>query len=552
MKKHMFLLSYLFIYLFISCNTSKNLKIIEFADQKLVKNSLSETEILSWLHKDIFNDSIPGISLEKAYRELLPDKKEQEVVVAVIDTEVDIYHEDLKDQIWNNPNEIAKNGLDDDQNGYIDDIYGWNFLGNDNGENVIYSNYEYIRMIRKFAKVFEGKDEKNFSDAERKDFETYNKLLSIHEKKLTEAESRLLSFETYLKRLTGKQDSLKLFFSLDTITKENLSALQTDNDAIESLRKKVIEYIDMGYSEKATIEYIVGIKKGIKRSANIEYKEREILGDNPDDITDTDYGNNNVSGNLDQLYHGTLITGIIAAKRNNQIGINGIVDSIKIMPLCVSANGDEHDKDIALAIRYAVDNGAKVINMSSGKSFSMQQEWVNSAIKYAENNDVLFITSAGNGNLNLDIPEIHYYPNNNTKASNSFLMVGASSYFLKDGLKNSSTNYGKENVDIFAPGNKIYTTNIKNTYKFTRGTSIATSIVSGVAALIRSYYPNLKAYQVKEILMTSGVSYNINTEIKAQDGTKKTLPFSELSKSGKVVNAYNALLMAERLAAAKE
>ncbi len=551
MKKEItFLLILMFSYLS-GCKESESIQISESHSPDLIKNKLSEEELISWHHKDIFNDSIPGISLEKANKELLKGRKNNEIIIAVIDTEIDTNHEDLKEKIWINPKEISNNGIDDDNNGYVDDIHGWNFLGNDKGENVIYSNFEYVRLIRKFASKYRNINEVEIANKEDKDFEIYKKSLAVLEKTLADSKTSLGRFSDYLERLKRKQDSLKAFFSLDTITKETLNSVQTDDTIIEKQRKKVIEYITTGYSEKATTGYIEQIKKRIETSANIEYQERKVIGDIPDDITNTNYGNNNVSSNSEKLYHGTLVSGIIAAKRNNEIGLDGIIDNVKIMPLCISAYGDEHDKDIALAIRYAVDNGAKVINMSSGKSFSMYQEWVNSSLKHAEENDVLFITSAGNNNLNLDSPKVSYYPNDKKETIESFITVGASSYILKDGLKHKTSNYGNQNVDLFAPGNKLYTTMPKNKYRSIGGTSMAASVVSGIAALIRSYFPNLTAPQVKEILMKSGVSYNIDVEITQEDGTKKMVPFSELSKSGKIVNAYNALLLAEKVSKAK-
>ena len=250
--------------------------------------------------------------------------------------------------------------------------------------------------------------------------------------------------------------------------------------------------------------------------------------------------------------HGTLTTGVLAASRANNTGAKGITDNIKVMSLCISPYGDEHDKDMALAIRYAVDNGAKIINISSSKEFSLREDWVHDAIKYASDNDVLIVTSAGNSNYNLDEPDTFNYPDDTkedgTEVADNFIKVGATTY-LSEEFKRSSSSYGKNSVDVFAPGLKIYTTSSQKNEKYTYsgGTSAATPIVSGVAALVRSYYPKLSASQVKEIILQSGVSYNIDIEIEQEDSTKKSIPFSELSKSGKVVNAYNALLMAAQL-----
>ncbi|WP_062055914.1 S8 family peptidase [Aquimarina longa] len=522
-------------------NTKKNLK-------------LTDQETLNWHHKDIIDDTIPGISLEKAYRELIGSKKGKEVIIAVIDTEVDISHKDLKDQIWHNPKEVPDNNIDDDHNGYIDDIHGWNFLGNNKGENVIYTNYEFVRIIREFKTIFKNKTIDDIPDTLKEDFKQYQKAFKALEEKLASNYNRLKRIKNILVEHRQIQKELKEYLSTDSITKEQLLDFRPNDTIVEKHRKKLLYHLDSGFSEKSILGYINQTKGALKLSINLEYKEREIVGDNPNDITDTNYGNNNVSGNLDKLYHGTLVSGVLAAKRNNTIGIDGIINEAKIMALCISANGDELDKDIALAIRYAVDNGAKIINMSSGKQFSINRQWVNKAIEYAAKKDVLFITSAGNNKLNLDEQENNYYPNDNTdlEISNNFLMVGASTYTLDKKLRYYLTNYGKNNVDIFAPGYKIYTTLPNNTYRYSQGTSMATPIVAGVAALIRSHYPNLKAYQIKEILMKSGISYNIDVEMTLKDDTKKMIPFSDLSKSGKIVNAYNALLMAEQVSKGTE
>jgi len=225
------------------------------------------------------------------------------------------------------------------------------------------------------------------------------------------------------------------------------------------------------------------------------------------------------------------------------------------MPLCISTYGDEHDKDMALAIRYAVANGASIINISSGKDYSLHSDWVEKEIIRAHNQDVLIVTSAGNDHLNLDQKEVFNYPNDtNSKGDeivDNFIKVGASTNNLNKNIKRKSSNYGKTEVDIFAPGENIYTTSPNNTYSTKNGTSYAAPIVSGVAALIRSYYPSLSAAEVKDILMKSGTAYHIDIEIEQEDGSKKLVPFSELSKSGKIVNAYNALLLAEKVVGAK-
>ncbi|WP_271782351.1 S8 family serine peptidase [Aquimarina algiphila] len=313
------------------------------------------------------------------------------------------------------------------------------------------------------------------------------------------------------------------------------------------------DFVKYELSEEWINDYKKNADFKVNKILNLDFNEREVLGDNPKDINDKNYGNGNVSGNLNEFYHGTVVAGIIGATRNNNIGINGISNDLKIMSLKISSNGEEHDKDVSLAIRYAVDNGAKVINMSFAKNFSLYQQWVKEAIHYASEKDVLLIHAASNENNNIDVTPI--YPNDiddeGNESVDNFITVGAISNTLNKNFRSYFSNYGKINVDIFAPGDEIFTTEIKNSYGYHSGTSMATAIVTGVSCILRSHYPDLSAFQVKEILMKSGTLYNMDIEIEQKDGTKKMIPFSELSKSGSVVNAYNALLMAEQISKSK-
>jgi subtilisin family serine protease len=246
------------------------------------------------------------------------------------------------------------------------------------------------------------------------------------------------------------------------------------------------------------------------------------------------------------------VSGIIAANRENNIGIKGILQNVKIMPLNISYSGDENDKDIAMAIYYAVDNGAKVINMSFGKEFSLHKEWVFEAFKYAEKHNVLLIHCSGNNSFNVD--ENSYYPSDvtydgSTEVCGNFINVGSISSRLDSTFVSAFSNYGKQNVDLFAPGEEIYTTTSGNAYMSDSGTSLAGPMVSGTAALIWSYYPKLTVQELKQIILESGTAYDIEVIV---SGTKdKKVPFSELSKSGKVLNVYNAMQMAEKMSKKK-
>jgi subtilisin family serine protease len=296
-------------------------------------------------------------------------------------------------------------------------------------------------------------------------------------------------------------------------------------------------------------EYSDYVYDQINYNLNKDFDGRKIVGDNPEDIKNTNYGNNTVYGpDKEEALHGTHVAGIIAQVRNNNIGGDGIANNVEIMAVRAVPNGDEYDKDIALAIRYAVDNGAKVINGSFGKSYSPHKQWVYDAIKYAEKKDVLFVHAAGNDGQNIDLSENANFPNdsddNKKEFASNVLTVGALNYVYGEGVIADFSNYGAFNVDVYAPGVEIYATVPNNKFKYEQGTSMASPNAAGVAALIRSYYPKLSAKQVKQILMDSGTAL---PEIVALGSSQEKKSAAESSKSGKMVNAYNALLMAEKM-----
>ncbi|WP_062055909.1 S8 family serine peptidase [Aquimarina longa] len=528
-------------------NTKKNLK-------------LTDQETLNWHHKDIIDDTIPGISLDKAYKKILNKKKLDNVIIAIIDQQVEINHEDLKDQIWNNPKEIPDNNIDDDNNGYIDDIHGWNFLGNSKGENIIRANYEFVRVIRKFDSTFKNKRKEHISSKQKANFLIYKQAQKSYEKKLKFAKKEQEYADFLVRNYPKSKKLLKTFFPQENYTLQQVDSLykvHKENSELGKLIYFMYDYLKYNLSKDWIIETKKTADERLSKLMNFKYNDRSILGDDPNNLADNEYGNNIVNKYSKILYHGTNVTGVIASTRDNNIGAQGILNNCKIMVLSVSPIGDENDKDISLAIKYAVDNGAKIINMSFGKDFSINKKWVNEAIKYASEKDVLIVSSAGNESRNLDNQNIYHvndteYSTGN-EISNNFLLIGSSTYSLDKNLKKSSSNYGKSNVDLFAPGHNIYTTSpLEEKYKFTTGSSYSSAIVSGIAALIRSCYPDLKAFQIKEILMKSGISYNIDVEMTLKDNTKKMIPFSDLSKSGKIVNAYNALLMAEQVSKGTE
>jgi subtilisin family serine protease len=326
-------------------------------------------------------------------------------------------------------------------------------------------------------------------------------------------------------------------------------SIETENDELIGHLNAIKQAYGFGYDSIDELigeleSYVKSLSDRLSYYLNVDFNGRSAVGDDVDDLNDRDYGDNNVMPKNGSS-HGTHVSGIIAARRNNNIGVNGAANNVKIMAIRNTPNGDEYDKDVALGVYYAVNNGAKIINMSFGKSFSPHSDWVRDAIAYAAKKDVLIVAAAGNNSENTD--EVQYYPNDQLgvgeEVSNTFIKVGSSTYDYGSRIVSGFSNYGKNTVDIFAPGSSIYSTYPENTYSFAQGTSMASPLVAGVAALVWSQYPKLKAAQLKEVLMASGLP--INKDVSMSDDS--VVPFKNLSKSGKLVNAYNALIMASKV-----
>ncbi|PIE49514.1 MAG: peptidase S8 [Flavobacteriales bacterium] len=512
------------------------------------KAEMTREEIYAWPHMDIFTDSVPGMSLEKAYK-FLEGKPHKKIIVGVIDSGVDIEHEDLNDVIWVNEDEIPDNGIDDDNNGYIDDVHGWNFLGGEKGTSNP-EQLEMTRMVKRWQPKFEGK---TIAEIAPKDTTNYNLYLKLKQKVKEKSENAMDQKAKYtaLKNMIIKaNDTVKKVLGNKEMNVDNLNALKFDDPALMQGKMIMMQIIGHGETIEKAYEDLDGAVNHYKNQAESQYKidfDGRVAGDDPYDITDIGYGNSYVIGSKDDESHGTHVSGIIAAERNNGIGMNGVTNNLEIMAVRAVPDGDEYDKDVALAIRYAADNGAKVVNMSFGKSYSPNAEWVYDAIKYAEEKDVLLVHAAGNDGANIDVDE--NYPNDSKDKINEFadnvITVGAMSRNFDENLLASFSNYGKINVDVFAPGLEIYSTYPKNEYEISQGTSMAAPQVAGVAALVRSYYPQLTAAQVKKIIMDSGIVYNKTVILPGSDSEKTD--FSTLSVSGRILNAYNAVKLAEKM-----
>lgn len=493
----------------------------------------------NWFNLDKDKNSVLGVSSERAYSELLKDKKpKKKIIVAVIDSGVEADHEDLKDVMWTNTKEIAGNGIDDDKNGYIDDIHGWSFLGNKSGENI---NYATLELTRAYASL---KAKKKLSKAEA---EQYKKLKSAFDKKLNGAKSELAVCVSIIEAMETLKKAMKVEKLDNEAVKDYEGKTKEETAAKEIAILLINQGANLGEIDGEIKEWREHLEGSVKYSYNLDFDPRKVIGDDLKKLDEKGYGNNDVEG--PDAGHGTHVAGIIAANRDNGKGMKGVANFVEIMAIRAVPNGDEYDKDIANAIFYAVDNGAQIINMSFGKGLSPDKKYVDKAVKYAQKKGVLLVHAAGNSSENID--EANNFPTrafgkyNGKKKAKNWLEIGALNW--KDGDQSPApfSNYGKKNVDIFSPGVDLYSTVPDNGYTANSGTSMAAPAAAGVAALVWSYYPELSMSQLRDVLLQSCVKLDIAV---ITPGSKKaTVNFQDLSATGGVINAYKALEAAEKI-----
>lgn len=497
---------------------------------------LSEAQKKNWGHLDLVTDTIPGMSVDKAYREIIGAKKGQKVIVAVLDSGMDLKHEDLDDVLWINKGERVGDGKDNDNNGYIDDIHGYNFVGEAYNEQL-----EAARIVR----------------LKLGDAALQAKAKAAVDAGYAKAVQNKQQYEQILAAVKNADAAVKKELGKNDYTKKDVASIKPKDQAMQQHIGTLMQMYTFKETIPEVIEDLNNYLKHFSNQANhhynVNFDGRKIVGDNPYDINDKIYGNGNPQNKDEAESHATHVAGIIAAERNNGKGANGVANNVAIMSVRTTPRGDEYDKDVALGIRYAVDNGAKVINASFGKAFSPKAEWVYEAIKYAASKDVLIVTGSGNDGNDIDSPNNPKYPNDHansdTEISDNLINVGALEPEYGSELVANYSNYGKKNVDVFAPGSAIYSTLPNNKYGFEQGTSMASPAVAGVAALIRSQYPKLTASQVKKIIMSSGLP--IKAKVVLGGDSSKTASLDEISTSGKIVNAYNALIMARNVSTGK-
>ena len=482
-----------------------------------------------------------GIALHQAYSLLdSTARSPKKVVVAIIDSGSDVDHEDLKDNIWINDDEIVGNMLDDDDNGYVDDVFGWNFIGGQDSSHVNYDTYELTRLYVKGLELFSSFDTlTNIPDSLNDEFLQFKEIEKEFEAERSSLESELIQ----IKQLQQNIESILFFLGESSLDSVNVNSYLSEEIEPSMQMQEALGFVallqDNGINEELIEEYIEQIGVQLEYGYNISFDPRSIVGDDYEDLDNRFYGNSDVKG--PDYDHGTHVAGIIAANRDNNIGVNGITKA-ELLIIRAVPNGDERDKDVANAIRYAVDNGADVINMSFGKSYSPKLFYVQQAIEYAAQNEVLMVHAAGNDGANIDSVANYPSPIISDGSSSPYLItVGASGWQGVNELAASFSNYGRSTVDLFAPGVDIYSTMPNQEYKLSNGTSMAAPVVSGVIALLMQYFPEYSPLEIKDIIVSSVVKTDEQILLPGQSLESQYVPFDRLSKHGGIINAYRAV-----------
>jgi subtilisin family serine protease len=503
----------------------------------------------NWHQMDLKTDGFYGVSLNQAYQ-FLKGKKSKTVVVTTIDSGIDTTQNDLKSILWVNPKEIPNNGIDDDHDGLVDDVHGWDFLGGKDGKIDITETTEevrqYFKLKDKYANVTTA------PAGQEKEFAFWQSVKMNYDSTYNKAQAEIKDLTMEVNVLSATNHYLKTALKLgadQTFNLADLDRIKTTNDTIAQSKTVWVSVLTQigGNTNNAKVlkdleEYYA--KQNNSINPDLDARAR-IVGDDPDINDGKPYGNNVLKSS--DASHGTGVAGLIGAVRNNGYGIDGIADNVRIMSLKAVPNGDEYDKDIANAIRYAVDHGAEVINMSFGKKISPHKDWVDAAFKYAASKDVLLVQAAGNDGQDVDAkPE---FPNDtylDGTTTDNVISVGASSAKVGNKLAADFSNYGKNTVDVFAPGVKVTSIDLDAEFNTADGTSFSSPIVAGIAALILEYYPGLSARQVKQAILGSATPLTGTMVIKP--GTKdEKVDFTTLSKTGGIVNAYKALELASKM-----
>lgn len=519
-----------------------------------VKFKRFEADTLNWWKLDVHQDSIPGISWNKALQHLESLNKfpSAKIKIAVLDTDFNISNSHFQDLIWTNNKEISKNGKDDDSNGYVDDINGWSFLGmKSKDSSLAYVLVEEARMLNSFDSLSFYKHAKK----NKLPFQ-FNQIRESYDKVLLQLKEQIQPYKDIETDYTFIMDTLHRLIK-SKLTIEDLTNYLPPNDTIKGYVEYAKYYYQNGYPYDEFIDYLNFKEQSLEICMNLEHDNRVLIGDDINSLCDKYYGNGNFGSNVTLLEHGTLISGIIASsiKYSDSLNKTELEYPVSILPITFTGIGDFTDKDFYQAFYYAIENGAKIINLSQGKAFSTYPKVLLKALKEAERNNVLVVMSAGNNGENLDterrFPQT--IPRLFQRRFSNIIVVGASSKNLDENLIDEDSNYGVKTVDIMAPGVEIKTTSVQNEIVSKSGTSFSAPIVTNLAALLWSYYPDLTAKEIKKIIIDSGSSYELMVNVPSGDkssdstNTKLQLPFSQFTKSGKIINAFKAVVLAEKI-----
>jgi subtilisin family serine protease len=496
-----------------------------------------------WWLLDAERDGVQGASVDRAYREALANRQpRRSVVVAIIDSGVDVEHEDLQGSLWRNARE-SRSGRDEDGNGLADDVLGWNYIGGQDGRHVDVDTYEITRLVAACRALFGAT-----AAAQRPAEPVTQQACGQYEIDFAELRH---DTEQKLPQMREMNETVRIVVAMlrqqlggDTLTVQRVRALTPLRNDVRQARQIYLQLAEENITPKMIEDEVERLAKLLEKGLNPEFDPRHIVGDNYADPTERVYGNGDVIG--PDASHGTGVAGIVAAGRDNGIGVDGIATNVQIMTLRAVPDGDERDKDVANAIRYAVDSGAHIINMSFGKAYSPFKEAVDAAVRYADERGVLLVHAAGNDAKDLatepNFPSRRYLAGGEAR---HWIEVGASDWRGADRLAADFSNYGRQQVDVFAPGSQILSTSPGNAYEAASGTSFAAPVVSGIAALLMAYFPELSTADVRRIILQSATPLGDRRVV--LPGSDEAVLFGDLSVTGAIVNAYNAVRMAERM-----
>ena len=507
-----------------------------------------------WHHLDPAADHVMGISTERAYALLRQQGRRparRPVIVAVIDGGIDTTHVDLKRVLWHNPGELPGNGRDDDHNGYIDDVYGWNFLGGADGRNVFNIQKEETRLYARLRPQYAGKTLATVPKAQQAEFRLYQQAEKGYTTQRAETAAEYAMYNQVLTRELANTAALKKALGVTVLDSALLHHPPTTDTALVHQATSYYRQLRQRGQQPNTDSVLSGLRtytrslqNQLAYAYNLDYVPQPLVGEHPANLTERYYGNNNVQASLNGHGndHGTHCAGIIGADRTNHLGVQGVADRVRIMSVRAAPEDDERDKDVANAIRYAVDNGAQIISMSFGKFLSPEKSAVDGAMRYANAHGVLLVHGAGNDGIDTDT--VHFHPSGyylSGQVVPNMLTVGASTPTNNERLSARFSNYGPQSVDVFAPGQDILSTVSNSQYRLMSGTSMATPVVAGIAAVLKAYFPQLTPADLKRIIMASAVP--CHTQV-LRPGSKQLVDFATLSRAGGVVNLYEAVRLA--------